>query len=398
MLDRFRMLLRGASQLKEEAGLPAPAKRVERKPFSVESLLGREVVNLDTPQMQRFVAGKRVMITGAGGSIGSEICRQVARFLPERLVLVERSEGNLFEIDRELRERWIGQQVFAEVADITDVERCSGVFQTHKPDVVFHAAAHKHVPMMEANPGEAIKNNVVGTRVILDLSIEHEAQSFVLISTDKAINPSSVMGASKRLAEMLVQSRHGMGKTRVAAVRFGNVLGSSGSVVPIFKQQIERGGPVTVTHEEMTRYFMTIPEATQLVMQAGAIGHGGEVFLLDMGKPVKIIDMARRMIQDAGLVEGTDIELRVVGIRPGEKLHEELSHATERARPTSHPRIRVWELPEVSQSWLKMAIADLELKSNAPADEVIRALAHWMQEYQPQQVMATPRLADAVAA
>jgi len=392
MLDRFRLLLRGAAHLKEVAREAAPG--ITAPVMSMERLLGREVINLDTPELQRFVAGRRVMVTGAGGSIGSEICRQAARFMPERIVLVERSEGQLFEIDRELRERWIGQQVFAEVADITDVRRSSRVFQTHRPDVVFHAAAHKHVPMMESNPGEAIKNNVLGTKFIVDLAIEHEVESFVLISTDKAINPSSVMGASKRLAEMIVQSRHGLGRTRVSAVRFGNVLGSSGSVVPIFKQQIERGGPVTVTHEEMTRYFMTIPEATQLVMQAGAIGTGGEIFLLDMGKPVKIIDLARRMIAEAGLVEGQDIQLRIVGIRPGEKLHEELSSATERARPTSHSRIRVWELPEVDPAWLDAALSDLANHVDADRADVVGAIARWVGDYSPPRASGFGRLTD----
>jgi len=381
MLERLRSLLRSSATLKSEAGARVSTGS------SMQKLLGRATINLDTPEMQRFIAGKRILVTGAGGSIGSEICRQCARFMPQRIVLVERCEGSLFEIDRELREQWIGQDVVASLCDITDGPRLSHVFKEHSPDIVFHAAAHKHVPMMEQNPGEAIKNNVLGTRLVLDTAIAHHAHSFVLISTDKAINPSSVMGASKRLAEMVVQSRHALSSTRVSAVRFGNVLGSSGSVVPIFKRQIERGGPVTVTHADMTRYFMTIPEATQLVMHAASIGSGGEVFILDMGKPLRIIDLARRMILDAGLIEGTDIELRITGIRPGEKLHEELSGVTDRALRTSHPKIRVWELPPVDAMWLDTATSELSDCIATPGTSsslVVQDLARILTEFKPE--------------
>jgi FlaA1/EpsC-like NDP-sugar epimerase len=367
----------------------------------LDTLLGRRAVNLDTPELQRFIAGKRVMITGAGGSIGSELCRQSARFLPDRLILVERAEGALFEIDRELQERWIGVDVRPCVADVCDEHRMSRLFSDHRPDIVFHAAAHKHVPMMEANPGEAIRNNIFGTQVVADVAVESGVDAFVLISTDKAINPTSVMGASKRVAEMIVQSSGACRRsssTRMLAVRFGNVLGSSGSVVPIFKRQIEAGGPVTVTHPDMRRYFMTIPEATQLVMQAGAIGQGGEVFVLDMGEPVRILDLARQMIEQAGLVEDKDIQIRFTGMRPGEKLFEELARPDDRTRPTSHPKIRVWELPEVSPVRLQAMLADLKLGINAPALAAMELLSANLPDYRPTTSLTKQTAIDAVAA
>ncbi len=370
----------------------------------LHTLLGRKAVNLDTPELQRFLANKRIMITGAGGSIGSEICRQSARFCPERLIFVERAENALFEIDRELRERWMGVDVHPCVADITDQARMETVFAEHRPHIVFHAAAHKHVPMMEANPGEAIKNNVFGTQRVAQLARDSGVDAFVLISTDKAVNPASVMGATKRLAEMVVQ---GVGSLQSAvrslqsgdllqtansrlqtaprflAVRFGNVLGSSGSVVPIFRKQIEAGGPVTVTHPDMRRYFMTIPEATQLVMQAGAIGKGGEIFVLDMGEPVRILDLAKQMIAQAGLVEDKDIVIRFTGVRPGEKLFEELSRDDEHTRPTSHERIRVWELPRRSAQGVEAALEQLRRVIDSPAELVRAQLGRVLDEYRP---------------
>jgi len=348
-------------------------------------LLGRTPVNLNTPELQRFLAGKRIAITGAGGSIGSEICRQAARFLPERLILLERSENALFEIDNELRERWLGVDVRPCLADITDASRVDRVFAEHQPHLVFHAAAHKHVPMMEHNPGEAIKNNVFGTKIVVDSAIRHGVDAFVLISTDKAVNPTSVMGATKRLAEMIVQSRdvEAGSRTRLLAVRFGNVLNSSGSVVPIFKRQIASGGPVTVTHPEMRRYFMTIPEATQLVMQAGAIGGGGEVFVLDMGQPMRILDLAQQMIRQAGLVEGKDIEIRFTGMRPGEKLFEELASDDQRTAPTSHAKIRVWDLPVTQSRMLENRLERLDGVIDAPTNIVIETLRSCVPEFQP---------------
>jgi len=394
-------------------GKTATASRKRRKPIArsirplneVVDLLGRPVVNLDTPELQRFIAGKVILITGAGGSIGSEICRQAMRFCPARLVLIDRSENALFEIDRELRERWIGAEIVPVIADITDKPRIEAVFAQHAPDVVFHAAAHKHVPMMEHNPGEAIKNNIFGTQVVASAATAGGVGTFVLISSDKAVNPSSVMGASKRVAEMVVDALNrdgvikrtnngvknhsttpslGHSTTRLLAVRFGNVLASSGSVVPIFKKQIERGGPVTVTHPDMRRYFMTIPEASQLVMQAAAIGHGGEVFVLDMGAPIRILDLAERLIRDAGKKPGRDIEIRFSGIRPGEKLFEELCGPHDITLPTSHPRIRVWELPRADARQVTAMLNDLAEVIDAPRDQVISSLMRAVVEYQPQ--------------
>ncbi len=268
---------------KPRALLPKPRQK-ESRVWDLENLLGRRPVSLDTPELQRFLAGKDVLVTGAGGSIGSEICRQSMKFCPRRMILLDQAENNLFEIDRELRHRWVGAEMAPVIADIGDARRIAQVFERHQPQVIFHCAAHKHVPMMEINPGEAIKNNVFGTRNVADAARSSGAAAFVMVSTDKAVNPTSVMGATKRCAELYVQTLNADDcRTRFVAVRFGNVLGSSGSVVPIFRKQIEAGGPVTVTHPEMKRYFMTVAEASQLVMQAGAIGRGGEIFILDMG-------------------------------------------------------------------------------------------------------------------
>lgn len=348
-------------------GLVKP--KIDVMSIDVAELLGRPTVNLDTPELQRFLAGKTILVTGAGGSIGSEICRQIMRFCPARLVLLEQAENALFDIDCELRQRWIGSEIHPRIADICDAGRIEQVFSEFRPQVIFHCAAHKHVPMMELNPGEAIKNNVFGTKTIADAAAKHAVAAFVMVSSDKAVNPSSVMGATKRCAELYTQwlsSRH---KTRFVAVRFGNVLGSSGSVVPLFKKQIAAGGPVTVTHPDMQRYFMTIPEASQLVLQAGAIGQGGEIFVLDMGEPVRILELARRLIAKAGL-KPTEIEIQFTGIRPGEKLFEELARDDERTRPTTHPKIRIWELAVAQDGWIAQMLADLSHITQAPTDEV----------------------------
>jgi FlaA1/EpsC-like NDP-sugar epimerase len=369
------------------------AKPPAKKPLvSLHDLLGRAPVNLDTPEMQRFLAGKRVMVTGAGGSIGSEICRQIMKFCPDRLVLLERAEGNLFEIDRELRQRWIGADLRPIVADICDVDRIAQVFETQQPQVVFHCAAHKHVPMMEINPCEAIRNNVLGTKCVADASAAVDAQAFVMVSTDKAVNPTSVMGATKRVAELYVQAMNGQkgvrppsdrisSSTRFTAVRFGNVLGSSGSVVPIFQRQIEAGGPVTVTHPDMKRYFMTIPEASQLVMQAGAIGQGGEIFVLDMGQPIRILDLAKELIARNGLKLGEDIDIQITGIRPGEKLYEELSCDNEQIVPTPHDKIHVWQLPPADPIQVRGAIELLTGIIYSSPDSAVRALMQCVPEY-----------------
>ena len=373
-------------------------------------LLGRKPVNLDTPELQRFIGGKRILVTGAGGSIGSEICRQIMKFCPAALVILDRAENALFEIEQELSDRWIGADVRATVADICDAPRIAQILAAERPDVIFHAAAHKHVPMMERNPGEAIKNNVFGTKTVADAALAAGVDAFVMISTDKAVNPTSVMGASKRVAELYVQSlnscqspvsscqekqgdRSSAGnysllngnfpKTRFVAVRFGNVLGSSGSVIPIFQKQIAAGGPVKVTHPDMRRYFMTIPEASQLVMQAGAIGQGGEIFVLDMGQPVKIIDLAHEMIRRSGLVVGQDIQIKITGVRPGEKLFEELANDSDQITPTAHPRISVWRLPRISGDELSEMFADLESVIDGPRDAVVSALRRSVPEFAP---------------
>ncbi len=317
---------------------------------AIEDLLGREPVQLDQGSLRALLEGQVVLVTGAGGSIGAELCRQVIRFSPKALVLVERSEPALFDIHRELLAAGNQVQLFPAIADVCDAGRVRALFARHRPQVVIHAAAHKHVPMMEWNPGEAIKNNVGGTRTVADAAHEFEAVQFVMVSTDKAVNPTSIMGATKRVAELYVQARNQNSHTRFVAVRFGNVLGSAGSVIPIFKEQIARGGPVTVTHPDMRRYFMTIPEASQLVLQAAGLGRGGEIFVLDMGEPVKIVDLARDLIRLSGLTPEKDIELRFTGLRPGEKLFEELSTAEERAEKTRHPKIFIGKLPTLPQS------------------------------------------------
>ncbi len=309
----------------------------------INDLLGREVVQLDLAQIEQFLKNKVVLVTGAGGSIGSEMCRQVCHFEPKLLLLVEQAENPLFFIERELRRNFSGVSLEAVVCDITDRPRLEAIFAQHRPDVVIHAAAHKHVPLMETNAGEAVKNNVMGTMAVADAADAHGAEHFVMISTDKAVNPTSVMGSTKRVAEMYIQDLNQTSKTHFVTVRFGNVLGSNGSVVPIFKNQIAAGGPVTVTHPEMRRYFMTIPEASQLVLQAATMGQGGEIFVLDMGEPVKIVDLARELITLSGFRPGEDIEIAFTGMRPGEKLFEELSIAGEDMLPTRHPKIGIWK-------------------------------------------------------
>jgi len=306
---------------------------------AIEDLLGREPVQLDEAIVGASIRSRVVLVTGGGGSIGSELCRQICRFGPARLVVLERFENALFEIHRELTAAFPHVPIEPRIADVCDAERMLQVFEAARPEIVFHAAAHKHVPMMEWNPGEAVKNNIGGTRVVAQLADRFGAERFVLISTDKAVNPTSVMGATKRCAEIYLQALSQRSETRFVTVRFGNVLGSNGSVIPIFREQIARGGPVTVTHPEMRRYFMTIPEASQLVLQAGAMGQGGEIFILDMGEPVKIVDLARDLITLSGLRPGEDIDIVFSGVRPGEKLFEELSTAAENAEKTTHPKV-----------------------------------------------------------
>ncbi|MGE9213548.1 polysaccharide biosynthesis protein [Exiguobacterium aurantiacum] len=310
----------------------------QMRQVSIDDLLGREPVELDISGIQSEVEGKTVLVTGAGGSIGSEICRQILKFNPERLLLLGHGENSIYLIERELRELNLDVEIIPVIADVQDIERLRNVFMTHSPHLVFHAAAHKHVPLMEANPHEAVKNNIYGTKNVAEMADEYGAARFVMISTDKAVNPTNVMGSTKRVAEMIVQNLAKKSRTKYAVVRFGNVLGSRGSVIPLFKEQIEKGGPVTVTHPDMTRYFMTIPEASRLVIQAGTLADGGEVFVLDMGEPVKIVDLARNMIKLSGFSED-QITIAFSGIRPGEKMFEELLKEGEVHPEAVYPKI-----------------------------------------------------------
>ncbi|HBG26837.1 MAG TPA: polysaccharide biosynthesis protein [Phycisphaerales bacterium] len=309
----------------------------------INDLLGREAVQLELSTIGELLDGKVILVTGAGGSIGSEMCRQVCHFQPQMLLLVEQAENSLFFIERELRRSFPQVAMEAIICDITDKRRVEQIFEKFHPQVVIHAAAHKHVPLMELNPGEAIKNNIIGTKTVADASDKFGAESFVMISTDKAVNPTSIMGSTKRISELYIQDLDRTSNTSFVTVRFGNVLGSNGSVVPIFKNQIAAGGPVTVTHPEMRRYFMTIPEASQLVLQAATMGNGGEIFVLDMGEPVKIVDLAKELITLSGFRPGEDIEIVFSGTRPGEKLFEELSIKGEDMVLTKHPKISVWQ-------------------------------------------------------
>ena len=330
------------------------------RPVEIQDLLGRSPVQIQVADVWRSLRGRTVMVTGAGGSIGSELCRQILTFGPARLVLVERSEPQLFVIEQELRAIVADDIVEAMVGDVTRRDRMREVFRRFQPEIVFHAAAHKHVPLMESQPEEAIRNNIFGTAQLADLAIEHGVEHFVLISTDKAVNPTNVMGATKRVAELYLQSLAAAGSaTKFQAVRFGNVLGSSGSVVPTFTRQIAEGGPVTVTHPEITRFFMTIPEAVTLVLQSSAFGATGDIHVLDMGKPVKIVDLATQMIALSGFRPHEDIEIVFTGLRPGEKLYEELSHGNESVTATEHPKITRLVSPPMPQSDIKVFLADL---------------------------------------
>jgi FlaA1/EpsC-like NDP-sugar epimerase len=337
------------------------------RPVEVEDVLGREPVEVDLDAIAGYVAGEVVLVTGAGGSIGSELCRQIARLRPTRLILLDHAEGTLFEIERELVDERGFHAAAAILGDVKDREKVRQVFDKYRPAVVFHAAAYKHVAMMEANPLEAVRNNTLGTRVVAEVAIEFGAKRFVLVSTDKAANAKGVMGQSKALCEWIVEaygSRPGVA-TRFVAVRFGNVLGSSGSVIPIFRRQIANGGPVTVRHPEMTRYFMTIPEAVQLVVQAGAIGESGHVYVLDMGEPVRILDLAEKMIRLSGREPGRDVAVEIVGPRPGEKLHEELVGDGEIVSPTVHEAILLLTRTPVDGAWLDDELAELERLADA---------------------------------
>ena len=334
---------------------------VQIRPVQVEDVLGREPVDVDLDSAAPYVEGKTVLVTGAGGSIGSELCRQLTRLGPQRLILVDLGETALFEIERELVDDRGFSAAVPVLADVGNATKIRQVFERYEPSVVFHAAAYKHVPLMEANPLESVRNNALATKVVADAAVEHGAHRFVLVSTDKAVNPKTVMGQSKAVCEWVVEA-YGAREdiaTRFVAVRFGNVLGSSGSVIPIFRRQIEKGGPLTVTHPGMTRFFMTIPEAASLVIQSGAIGGEGHVFVLDMGDPVKIVELAEQMIRLSGKDPG-EIGIDFVGARPGEKLHEELWGKNEKVVATAHPKIRRVSGPVVDAVWLEEELGELE--------------------------------------
>lgn len=320
----------------------------------IEDLLERDEIKLNVETISQGIRDKVVMITGASGSIGSELVRQIARFEPADIVLIDQAESAMFDLEIELLDRFPDKKFQIVIADICNQSRIENAYRTFRPQIVFHAAAYKHVPMMENNPSEAIFTNVKGTRILADLAVDHKVEKFIMVSTDKAVNPTNVMGASKRIAEIYTQSLNQKGSTKFITTRFGNVLGSNGSAVNLFRNQIENGGPVTVTHPEIIRYFMTIPEACRLVLEAGMMGKGGEIYLFDMGKPVKILDLAERMIRLSGLEVGRDIEIKFTGLRPGEKLFEELLNDGENTLPTHHPQImigkvRTYDLDDITK-------------------------------------------------
>jgi FlaA1/EpsC-like NDP-sugar epimerase len=349
-------------------------------------LIGRETIKLDAIKIGAYLKGQCVLVTGAGGSVGSELCRQICKFEPEKIVLLERAESPLYEIELELKQNFTQIVIVPVLADIQDPYALDKAFSLNRPQIVFHAAAYKHVPMIERQPWKAIDNNIMGTKNLAEISSQHNVERFVFVSTDKAVRPANVMGASKRLAEMIIQGQNccGLSPTRFMIVRFGNVVGSVGSVVPLFKKQIQKGGPVTVTDPNITRFFMTIPEACQLILQAGAMGNGGEIFILDMGTPVKIDDMARDLIRLSGFEPDLDINIEYIGLRPGEKLYEELITEGENVVPTSHEKIMVLKGLDCNLQVLNGSIEELNIYARDQAHEnIIRKLKEIVPDYTP---------------
>lgn len=369
--------------------VPPPTKWIngelsfnQLKTINIEDLLEREPIKLDTDIINNQIKGKVVMITGAAGSIGSELARQCMQFEPSKIYLLDQAESPLHELELEFNEKYKKEKYEVAIADVRNEERMQNAFNTFKPHIVFHAAAYKHVPMMENNPSESIYTNVFGTKICADLAVEHQVEKFVFISTDKAVNPTNVMGASKRIAEIYIQSLGKISKTKFITTRFGNVLGSNGSVIPRFKKQIEKGGPITITHPDITRYFMTIPEACQLVIEAGCMGKGGEIFVFDMGKSVKIIDLARKMIKLSGLEEGKDIQITYTGLRPGEKLYEELLANSENTLPTHHNQILIGKVREFDYDQVNQTINQIiELFKTQNNELIVQKMKTIVPEY-----------------
>ncbi|MDR0357119.1 MAG: polysaccharide biosynthesis protein, partial [Clostridiales Family XIII bacterium] len=342
--------------------------------IDIEDLLGREPVKSDIKSISGYLEGRIVLVTGGGGSIGSELCRQIAKYKPRRIVAVDNYENGVFELGDELSIAYPNTEFEEVIASVRDPIRMRSVFEQYRPHAVFHAAAHKHVPLMEFNPGEAVANNVLGTKIVSDLADAYAAERFVLISTDKAVNPGNVMGATKRLAEMIIREKNRRSEVAFAVVRFGNVLGSNGSVIPLFRKQIERGGPVTVTDKDVTRYFMTIPEAVQLVIQAGAMTEGGEIFILDMGEPIRILDLAENIVKLSGYIPYEDIDIVITELRPGEKIHEELSYDSEYLRRTAHEKIFLGTAAEPSEE-LACALRDKSAHFERVISEQVAAMS-----------------------
>ena len=362
-------ILPGTKDLIQNKSLMDNFRNVE-----IEDLLGRDTIELDNKNIVKLIKNKVVLVTGGGGSIGSELCRQIIKYNPKKLVIVDIYENNLYDIEQELKYNYPNQNIYAIVASVRDKKRLNEIFEEFKPYLVFHAAAHKHVPLMENSPLEAIKNNVFGTYNVVNCSDEYEVKKCILISTDKAVNPTNIMGATKRLCEMIVQAKAKESKTEYAAVRFGNVLGSNGSVIPLFKKQIASGGPVTVTHKDITRFFMTIPEAVSLVLQAMTYAKGGEIFVLDMGEPVKIYDMAVKLIRLSGYEPNVDMQIKVTGLRPGEKLYEELLMAEEGLEQTKHDKIYIAPPADITmkdiEEKLKKLSTTIENCNNEQKEEI----------------------------
>ena len=352
------------------------------KDINIEDLLGRNVIKLDDGNVESQLKGKVVLVSGAAGSIGSGLVRQIAHYAPAKIIALDQAESPIYELEIEINHSFPNITLEVVVGDIRRHERMKNLFTKLKPQVVYHAAAYKHVPLMELNPSEAVLTNVMGSKTMVDLSIAHDVETFVLISTDKAVNPTNVMGTSKRVAEIYAQSNSAVSKTKFITTRFGNVLGSNGSVIPLFKRQIESGGPVTVTDPEVTRYFMTIPEACQLVLEAGAMGSGGEIFVFDMGESVKIIDLARQMIKLSGLELGKDIDIQISGMRPGEKLYEELLNSEENTLPTHHPQIKIAKVRTYDLSVVEKEISSLiQLFEEQNNDKLVQKLKEIVPEF-----------------